>query len=212
MLLIPATLTFSCLLAAAGLVAAEFQDRHRLKRLCKIAASTGFVLVALSLHAAASRYGQLILVALLLSWIGDACLLSQRSAWFLCGLAFFLLAHAAYSAAFVSGDLNANALVAALVLLAAIGTLALRWLWRRLDAFHRAAVGAYVIAIVTMGSLAVAHSAATGTWLVAAGALSFTASDISVARDRFVAPGFLNRAWGLPLYYSAQLLLAWSVA
>lgn len=212
MLLIPAIITFSCLLAAAGLVAAEFKDRHRLKRLCKIAASTGFVLVALTLHAAASTYGQLILIALLLSWIGDACLLSQRSAWFLSGLALFLLAHAAYSAAFVSGDLNANALVAALVLLAAIGTFALRWLWRRLDTVHRAAVGAYVVAIVTMGSLAVANSAATGTWLVAVGALAFTASDISVARDRFVAPGFLNRAWGLPLYYSAQLLLAWSVA
>jgi hypothetical protein len=29
-----------------------------------------------------------------------------------------------------------------------------------------------------------------------------------VARDRFLRHEFLNRAWGLPLYYGAQLLLA----
>jgi uncharacterized membrane protein YhhN len=40
------------------------------------------------------------------------------------------------------------------------------------------------------------------------GALAFTASDISVARDRFARHEFLNRAWGLPLYYAAQLLIA----
>jgi uncharacterized membrane protein YhhN len=212
MYLTPSILTFSCLLATAGLVVAELQDRRHLKRLCKLAASTAFVLVALSLHAAASKYGQLVLVALLLSWIGDACLLSQRSTWFLSGLGFFLLAHVAFSAAFVVGDLNAIALVVALALLAAVGALALRWLWRRLDIFHKAAVCAYIVAIVTMCSLAVAHSAASRSWQVAAGALAFAASDISVARDRFVATEFLNRAWGLPVYYFAQLLLAWSVA
>jgi uncharacterized membrane protein YhhN len=205
-------LTIGCLVAAAGLVVAELQDWDGLKRGFKLAASTAFVLVALSLNAATSTYGQLVLVALVLSWIGDACLLSQRSAWFLFGLGFFLLAHVAYSAAFVSGELNTHVLVAALALMTVIGAIALRWLWRRLDSFHKAAVCAYTVAIVTMCSLAVAHSAATRSWLVAVGALAFAASDISVARDRFVAADFLNRAWGLPVYYSAQLLLAWSVA
>jgi len=41
--------------------------------------------------------------------------------------------------------------------------------------------------------------------------LAFAASDISVARDRFVAPAFINRAWGLPLYYVAQISFALSV-
>ena len=31
------------------------------------------------------------------------------------------------------------------------------------------------------------------------------------ARDRFVAEEFANRVWGLPLYYAAQVALAWSV-
>jgi hypothetical protein len=33
-----------------------------------------------------------------------------------------------------------------------------------------------------------------------------------VARDQFVAPGYKNRLWGLPLYFGSQMLLAWSPA
>jgi uncharacterized membrane protein YhhN len=40
------------------------------------------------------------------------------------------------------------------------------------------------------------------------GALLFYVSDLAVARNRFVAPGFANRAWGLPAYYAGQMLLA----
>ena len=58
-----------------------------------------------------------------------------------------------------------------------------------------------------MTALACAVTGAGGPSSVAAGAIAFTASDISVARDRFVQPGFANRAWGLPLYYLAQVLL-----
>jgi hypothetical protein len=56
-------------------------------------------------------------------------------------------------------------------------------------------------------------AAAAGAPLAAAvGAVLFAASDVSVARDRFVGAGFSNRLWGLPLYVGAQLLLAASVA
>jgi uncharacterized membrane protein YhhN len=43
------------------------------------------------------------------------------------------------------------------------------------------------------------------------GAVLFAASDLFVARDRFVRPGLANRALGLPLYYAAQVLLALAV-
>ena len=49
-------------------------------------------------------------------------------------------------------------------------------------------------------------------WMVPVGAAMFTASDIAVVRDRFISKGFVNRAWGLPLYYAAQLVIAWSIA
>jgi hypothetical protein len=46
---------------------------------------------------------------------------------------------------------------------------------------------------------------------VLVGALLFFVSDLAVARDRFVSPGFANAAWGLPLYYAATLVLAATV-
>jgi uncharacterized membrane protein YhhN len=47
--------------------------------------------------------------------------------------------------------------------------------------------------------------------LLLAGALAFFASDLAVARERFVERSFANKLWGLPLYYGAQLLLASTV-
>ncbi len=48
--------------------------------------------------------------------------------------------------------------------------------------------------------------------LLAAGALCFFASDGAVARQRFSHESFWNKAWGLPLYFAGQLLIAWSAA
>jgi uncharacterized membrane protein YhhN len=72
----------------------------------------------------------------------------------------------------------------------------------------RTPVRIYMVVIGVMTALACGVSAGGGPWAVAVGALAFAASDVSVARDRFVRPEFVNRAWGLPLYYAAQLLLA----
>ena len=205
------TLTIGCLLAASGLVVAESRNLGAAGVVSKVAASTTFVLLALSLHAAASIYGQLVLLALVLSWIGDVFLLGRRSVLFLSGLGSFLLAHVAFSVAFATGALSTSAFLVGLIFASAIGVITLRWLWGRLDAPYKLAVAAYVVAIVVMCTMAIAHSAASQSWLVAVGAVAFAASDISVARDRFVASAFLNKAWGLPVYYSAQLLLAWSI-
>jgi uncharacterized membrane protein YhhN len=65
-----------------------------------------------------------------------------------------------------------------------------------------------MVVIGAMATLACGVTAAGGPWQVALGALAFTASDVAVARDRFVQGEFSNRAWGLPLYYGAQLLIA----
>jgi hypothetical protein len=44
------------------------------------------------------------------------------------------------------------------------------------------------------------------------GASLFFVSDLSVARDRFVAREFANKLYGLPAYYAGQLLIAWTLA
>ena len=82
------------------------------------------------------------------------------------------------------------------------------WLGKSRPADMLGPVRTYMLVIGVMSALACAVSAAGGSWVVAVRALAFTASDISVASDRFVRHRFINPAWGLPLYYTAQLLLA----
>jgi uncharacterized membrane protein YhhN len=85
-----------------------------------------------------------------------------------------------------------------------LGTLA--WLWPRAGVM-RWPVVAYGLAIGNMLWLAQGVDRVE----VRLGALLFVASDLAVARDRFVRPGLANRAVGLPLYDAAQVLLALAV-
>jgi uncharacterized membrane protein YhhN len=71
---------------------------------------------------------------------------------------------------------------------------------------------AYVAVISVMVVLAFGSYGSGATWLIPLGATLFFASDLFVARNQFVAPGTVNRVWGLPLYYAAQILLALSTA
>lgn len=200
-----------CLIACAALVFSEFRGWKIGKAVLKIVASTSFLALALQLNATASAYGQLILVALGLSWVGDVFLLSQKSRLFLLGLASFLLAHLIFAIAFASLPTDGAALVVGLVLMSCLGIVVLAWLWSHLKAIYRVAVTAYVTAIVAMCALAISASAASGMWMLALGALMFAISDVAVARSRFVVTGASNKLWGLPLYYGAQIILALSV-
>ncbi len=201
-----------CLLASAMLVAAERKQWQSRRAVFKIIASTAFIAVAILQDATATYYGYLILAALILSWFGDVFLLSRKNRLFLIGIASFLLSHIVFSIAFAQRPLSLAALAAGLAIMGCLGIFVLKWLWPHLQSFYRMAVSAYVIAIVAMCAFAIAASMASGNYWLATGALALAASDISVARDRFVTPGFVNRAWGLPLYYFAQIVLALSVS
>jgi uncharacterized membrane protein YhhN len=196
-------------IAVAALVWAERRDSTRGKWIAKPIASTGFVVAAASAGALDSRFGQALLVALALSWVGDLLLLGRSTAAFRAGLFTFLVGHVAFCIAFVlRGAALAPAALAAIVLLAAAVAIS-RWLLPHVPGPLRGPVVAYVVVISAMVSLA-AGSAAQGAPRLLVAACAFFLSDLSVARDRFVAPGFVNRAWGLPLYYGAQLLFACS--
>jgi uncharacterized membrane protein YhhN len=73
-------------------------------------------------------------------------------------------------------------------------------------------VGIYIAVITVMVAFATGALAAGEPPIGALGAFGFFLSDLSVVRDRFVRPGFVNKLWGYPVYYAAQLLLAASVA
>jgi uncharacterized membrane protein YhhN len=196
----------------------------------KAAASAGFIAVAVAAGATHTAYGVWVLVALSLGWVGDVSLVSERRLWFLAGLGAFLVAHLGYIGAFAT--LRPNLLVALPVAAALLVPAALvaRWLWPHLEADMRGPVLAYIAVITAMVATAagtVAGADPTGPSLifltagqpwphsawkaaVMTAAVAFYLSDVSVARDRFVAPGFGNRIWGLPLYYGAQVLFALS--
>jgi len=73
-------------------------------------------------------------------------------------------------------------------------------------------VRAYIAVISAMLICATGTASASGDPRPLIGALLFYASDLAVARERFVRTSFANGAWGLPLYYAGQLVLAASLA
>ncbi len=204
--------SLGCLALVAALLAAERAGRPLLAGLFKTAASACFIALALVLGALSTRYGAIVLAALVLGALGDVALAWPGPRAFMAGLGLFLLSHLAFALAFVQAPLAAGPLTAAALAMALVGLFSLRWLWPHLDAGFRWPVLAYVVAIMLMCTLAIAFAAATGRWRPAAGALLFAASDLAVARQAFVQRAFLNKAWGLPAYYLAQLLMVWSVA
>ena len=179
-------------------------------RLLKMASSTGFIAVALSAGALSTLYGRIVLTALALSWLGDLLLTYESRQAFLSGLIIFLLGHVAYTIAFATHGMNpvVGGITAAFVAIIALSVW--RWLSPHVGGMSIPVI-AYVVVISTMVVFAFATLGDVSTWLIPVGATLFFISDLFVARNQFVAPGPVNRVWGLPLYYTAQVLLALSV-
>jgi uncharacterized membrane protein YhhN len=222
-------LTGVCVVACGALVYGEKANAVRLRVATKLAASLAFV--ALGYLATVwnldiyehpdgwDAFAHWMLRGLVLGMIGDILLLGVSDRAFLGGLVAFLAGHVAYVVGLAQlvapADWFADAgLYAALPII--VAGLALALLWRHLGSMRIPVIG-YVGAIVAMviAAIAVARGAAIPSGnrvLLVAGAALFFASDLSVARDKFYAKAFANRAWGLPAYYAGQLLIAWSLA
>ena len=202
-----------CALAVAGLLVAERRRSQPGKWVAKPLASAAFVATALASGALDGTYGRLILAGLLLCLLGDVLLIpSGRVRVFRAGVFAFLAGHVAFGLAFLTQPLDLAWLAGGAACLGIALWFVWRWLRASLQADMRGPVAAYLIVIGIMSTLAIGMTGAGGPATVAVGALAFTLSDVSVARDRFVREEFFNRAWGLPLYYCAQLLLALSPA
>ncbi len=209
-----------CVAGLVGVVWAEYSEHALQRALCKPVASIGFVVLGILLQSESAHptYAQWVLAGLVLGALGDVALLSKSSKGFLLGLVNFLLGHLAYvvaCATLVSWYTWASPVALVPVVAAAI---VLRYLWAHLGAM-RAAVIAYVATIVCMvvGALAVYQSSTSGlsaqsSTLLFIGALLFFASDVAVAKSRFVKAVFADKLWGLPAYYFGQLCIAWSLA
>lgn len=204
-------LTAVSLAGSVAYVLARWKDKGTAAAIAKAAASSAFVALAFVNGATETTYGQLMLAALIFSWLGDMLLLSLTSSFLLAGIASFFASHLVFAIAFANNALNASAGTITFLLALVFGILVLRWLWKYLNGFYRIAVPLYLVAIASMIALAIAASFVSLPPTVAVGAVAFAISDISVARDRFIEKSVANKAWGLPLYYFAQILLAASV-
>lgn len=175
----------------------------------KALASVGFVALALSRDATASGYGRLILVGLIAGLAGDLLLELRAAAGFLLGLGAFMFGHLAYTGAFVLDQPDWGLAALAAVALTVLGVGVAKWLRPHLTPSLKVPVLIYIVVILAMTAAGI--GLADHRLLASVGAVAFLASDLAVARERFVQPGFVNSAWGLPLYYLGQVLLAWSI-
>jgi uncharacterized membrane protein YhhN len=178
----------------------------------KFIASSAFVTLAVRQGALDSWYGRLILAGLCLSWCGDLLLVGASRTFFLAGLVAFLLAHVAYSGAFVRHGFGRVALIATAVPIAAIAMLVWGWLEPQTPAELSLPVRAYIAVISLMVVFAYGTRGAGGSWLIPAGASLFFLSDLSVAALRLAGTEYPTYALGLPAYYAAQVCLALSVS
>lgn len=200
--------TIVCLIALGVTLYAEWQ-RPRDKRIPKMVASTAFISVAISVGAWDTTFGKIMVAGLVLSWFGDLFLTYNGRGPFVAGLVAFLAGHVAYVIAFVDRGLG-DGFYIPLLAVAVVAAPIANWLLPTVPKELKGPVIAYMAIISLMVTTAVSTNAQTADWRIPAGAIAFYLSDIGVARDRFAAPGYVNRAIGLPLYFGGQLLLAWA--
>ncbi|MEE2645127.1 MAG: lysoplasmalogenase [Myxococcota bacterium] len=205
-----------CLCSLSLSLWGDVRERSYIRGVGKTAASLSFLLLfALSpdVGSAPAGFSPLLGVALSLSALGDVALLGEGEAALLCGLSAFFLAHIAFLLAFSLGAYHFQVTLGVLVVSLGIGAWIYRWLCEGIEERLRRPVIAYIIVISLMVSVAAGRAVdwEEGRWLLLGGAFAFWASDISVARDRFMSAGFLNRLWGLPLYYLAQIMLTFTL-
>jgi uncharacterized membrane protein YhhN len=197
--------------AVAGLLAAEGRGWRPGVWLFKPLASAAFLWAALARGALGTGYGRLVLAALALGALGDVLLIPRDRRAFMTGLGTFLLGHVVFAAAFLTRPFSPAAAGLAALGMAAFGRAVLGWLRPHLPRRLIVPVVAYVVVIGVMVATAAGASFGTERAAFLAGAAMFALSDLSVARRRFVEPRFAEAAWGLPLYFAAQFVLASTV-
>ncbi len=199
----------------AALLHFEVKSQRKPRLVVKAALSTLFVAAAALQPTDHVLYYWVILTGLVLCLVGDVLLALPGKQMFLAGLVAFLLGHIAYAVAFFSlGALNPlTGWGGALVVV--MGSAVFNRLRPKLGELFLPVL-AYVLVISTMiiGAFTVLGTEDLSTrcrGLVIGGALLFYASDLFVARQRFLKREHLNALVGLPLYYAGQFLIAFSV-
>jgi len=203
----------ACLLL--GLVWAESTGNNWLALGFKTPLSILFVITALLQPKALPKYFKFVLIGLILGLVGDVCLALPGLTAFRVGLVAFLAGHILYILAFAILTRRADWINPVNILIIAISGCIYLWLLPHLgNMLVPVTFYIVVISVMVAGAWAAFRNPRVqglGAWFILVGAVFFFVSDIFVAHQRFVIEQFYNRLIGLPLYYTAQFLLAFSV-
>lgn len=169
---------------------------------CKPLVMVGLVAAAFQLDPSSEMARTLLVCGLLLSLIGDVCLMLPSDA-FVAGLMAFLGAHLFYVAAMVALGLEFGAVALGLLLAAVVGIVVAR----RIVAGARAAdpalgppVTLYVVVLSVMAAVAIG----TGRPAAFIGAVAFVVSDSVLGWTRFVSDIGHGRVVVMITYHLAQ--------
>lgn len=205
---------FSFILLVGLLYYEKKEDRKPLL-IVKSILSLLFVITALlQLHSVPAYYHYLF-VGLIFCLIGDVCLALPQKKAFMVGLVAFLVGHVLYIFSFSSLTQIYYWISAWFFIIFCMSALIFLWLRPHLKSML-IPVLLYILVITVMasGAWAVFWKSTlqiSGRIFILLGSLCFYFSDVFVARNKFIKEEYRNRLLGLPLYYTGQFLLAFSV-
>ena len=198
-----------------GLLYCEKKEVPQARLAVKSLLSSLFIFAAVVQFHAIPLYYRFLLIGMSFCLGGDIFLALPGKNSFLFGLVSFLLGHVFYAAAFFyTAGFNRWAGIG-LAISALAGAGVFLWLRPHLGSM-KIPVISYILVISAMvvgawSMVGAGELKPAGRLTAFAGALGFYASDIFVARQRFLKPDFVNRLIGLPLYYGGQFMLAFSI-
>jgi len=174
-----------------------------------------FVMTALQQPYSVPAYYHYLFVGLILCLVGDVCLALPQKKAFMGGLVAFLIGHLLYIFSFSSLIPISHWFSSGLFIVFGASALTFFWLHPHLKSMLiPVLIYILVITLMASGAWAVFGKSSfqiSGRALILTGALCFYVSDLFVARHRFIKQEYLNRLFGLPLYYTGQFMLAFSI-
>lgn len=200
-------------LAGVGLVFVELMLTARYMHASKWAdllttvASVCYLAIPFARQAWRTGYGRSILIGVLLCFAGDH--LGPMN--FFVGLAAFLVAHFAYSAACFFRGFDKTRLVLSFFATAAVTLLCLLYLAPHVPKQEYLPIFGYCAVISIMVVLAGGTRGGPGYGILVYAAAAFFISDLLLARSRFIEATFANTLVGYTLYYSACMAFGLSV-
>jgi uncharacterized membrane protein YhhN len=181
----------------------------------KSALSLLFVMTALLQPHSISDYYHYLLIGLIFCLMGDVCLALPQKKAFMGGLVAFLVGHVFYIFSFLSLTPIFRWISIGGLIIFGVSAFVFFWLRPHLRSML-IPVLLYILVITVMASGAwtvfwKSSFPISGRTLILVGSFCFYFSDLFVARNKFIKEEYRNRLLGLPLYYTGQFMLAFSM-